>query len=302
MKYMMLLLALLLATGNALAEVSVKDDQGNLVRLPRPAQRVISLAPSLTEMLYAAGGGDTLVGAVEYSDFPPAALKVPRIGSNMHLDLERIAQLRPDLVLVWMHGNAEREIERLRALKIPMFFLEPHQITDIPGGLERIGHLVGSDHVAEQAAGRFRANHATLQATYAQRAPVRVFYQIAEQPLMTINDHQIISDVIHLCGGINVFGREKMLVPQLSTESVVAADPDIILTARIGASSDHADTAQRKPDAPTLQRWLAFRDMKAVRNRQLWLIPGDQISRHGPRILDGAAAVCTALDAARKMQ
>lgn len=301
MKYVTLLLALLLATGNAPAAVSVKDDQGNLVRLSGPARRVISLAPSLTEMLYAAGGGNTLVGAVEYSDYPPAALKVPRIGSNMHLDLERIAQLKPDLVLVWMHGNAEREIERLRVLKIPMFFLEPHHLGDIPDGLERIGHLVGTDRVASQAAVQFRARHATLQATFARRAPVRVFYQVADQPLMTINDQQIISDVIHLCGGINVFGKENMLVPQLSTESVVAANPDIILTARIGASNDHADTAQRKPDEPGLQRWLAFHDMKAVRNGQLWLIPGDQISRHGPRIVDGAAAVCAALDAARKM-
>ncbi len=302
MKRIVVLAALLLWAAGTLAAVSVKDDSGSVVTLPHPAQRVISLAPSLTEMLYAAGGGNTLIGAVDYSDYPPAALKVPRVGSNMRLDLERIAQLKPDLVLVWMHGNAEREIERLRVLKIPMFFLEPHHIGDIPSGLERIAHLVGTDRVAAQAATQFRARHAALQATYAQRTPVRVFYQIAEQPLMTINDQQIISDVIRLCGGINVFGKENMLVPQLSVESVVAANPDVILTARIGDRGNQADTAQRKPDEPSLQRWLDFRTMKAVRNGQLWLIPGDQISRHGPRIVDGAQAVCTALEAARQMQ
>lgn len=278
----------------------VSDDAGHALDLARPAMRVISLAPSLTEMLYEAGGGDKLVGAVEYSDFPPAALKVPRIGSNQKLDLERIASLKPDLILVWYHGNALREVERLNALGIPLFYLEPHTISDIPSALERIGQLVGSDKIAQAAAERFRMRHAALGTQYAKRSPVSVFYQIASKPLLTINDKQIISDVIRLCGGRNVFGKELMLVPQLSTESVVAADPDVILAAR-QEMDQHVgpNVAVRDPYAANVKSWRAFTGMKAVRTEQIWLIPGDQISRHGPRILDAAQAVCTALDAAR---
>jgi len=265
--------------------------------LAQPARRVISLAPSLTEMLYEAGGGETLVGAVEYSDFPPQAKQIPRIGNNQKLDLERIATLKPDLVLVWFHGNALREVERLRALNIPMLYLEPHGIADVPAALERLGKLVGSESTANAAAARFRARHAAMQKTYAGRKPVRVFYQIAQKPLLTINDKQVISDVIRLCGGVNVFGKEPMLVPQLSTESVVAANPDVILTAHMGGGGESATRAMSEA---SLADWLKFSNMAAVRNQQLWLIPGDAISRQGPRILNGAQAVCSALDEARK--
>ena len=281
------------------APITLKDDAGHTLTLPGPAKRVISLAPSLTEMLFEAGGGGTLVGAVEYSDYPPAALQVPRIGSNQKLDVERIAQLKPDLVLVWFHGNAQREVERLAALKIPMFFIEPHGIGDIPGAIERIGQLVGSQPTARAAATRFKARHAALQARYAGKSPVRVFYQVSAKPLYTINGSQIISDVIRLCGGVNVFGKEAMLVPQLSTESVVAANPDAILTARMGGGGEGP---LRVMDEASLAGWLKFTSLPAVKNKQLWLIPGDAISRHGPRILNGAQAVCTALDEARKFK
>lgn len=279
------------------APIMVNDDAGNTLVLQTPARRVISLAPSLTEMLYAAGGGDRLVGAVEYSDFPPQAKDLPRIGSNQKLDLERIATLKPDLVLVWFHGNAQREVEKLRALGVPMFYLEPHGIGDIPGALERLGALTGTGDVAATAAAQFRTRHAELARRYAGRDPVRVFYQIASKPLLTINDRQIISDVIRLCGGVNVFGKEPALVPRLSTESVVAANPDVILTAHMGGGGERATRAM---DEASLAAWLKFGSMKAVKDRQLWLIPGDAISRHGPRILNGAQAVCEALDDARK--
>ncbi|GAB4060431.1 cobalamin-binding protein [Uliginosibacterium sediminicola] len=280
------------------SRISLRDDSGQVLTLAQPARRVISLAPSLTEMLYEAGGGDRLVGAVEYSDYPPAALKIERIGNNQRLDLERIAALKPDLVLVWFHGNALREVEKLRTLGIPMFYLEPHHIADIPGTLLRIGQLLGSEAQAQQAAERFRQRHDKLRATYAGRKPLRVFYQIAEKPLMTINDQQIISDVIGLCGGINVFGKEPMLVPQISTESVVSANPDVIVSASMGSSGEQG--ARRAMNEPRMENWLQFGSLNAVRNRQLWMVPGDQISRHGPRILDAAQAMCTALDAARQ--
>lgn len=290
------LLAVACATFSTAQAAPIRDDVGHSVDLPRPATRVITLAPSLTEMLYEVGGGSKIVGTVEYSNFPLVAKDVERIGSNQKLDLERIAALKPDLVLIWYHGNALREVERIGALGIPMFYLEPHTIADIPGALERIGQLIGNDKLAAEAAQRFRNRHAALRAQYSNRPPINVFYQISSKPLMTINNQQIISDVIQLCGGRNVFGKEPMLVPQLSTESVVAIDPDVILAAHIGSSEGGA---VRDPNGGNVKSWSAFTGMKAVRTGQIWLIPGDQISRHGPRILDAAQAVCTALDAAR---
>lgn len=302
MKSLFLIIAFVLFGTPVRADISVVDDQGTTVTLAAPAHRIISLAPSLTEMLYAAGGGNALVGAVDYSDYPPAALKVPRIGSNLHLDLERIAALKPDLVLVWMHGNAQREIERLRVLGIPMFFVEPHRITDIPRVIERIGQMAGTAAVAKEASRKFLARYAAMHRQYVSRRQIRVFYQVNSQPLMTINDSQMISDAIRLCGGINIFGGETMLVPQVSTESVVSMNPDIILTALIGKSGNGITLARPGVTDPALKRWTRFHDMTAVRTGQLWLIPGDQISRQGPRILEGAQAVCNALDAARKAQ
>jgi iron complex transport system substrate-binding protein len=299
---MRMLLVVLLFSGLAQAQpaVRVTDDAHHTLTLARPIKRVISLAPSLTELLYEAGAGDRLVGTVGYSDYPPEARKVPRIGSNQALDLERIASLKPDLILVWFHGNATREVEQLVALGIPMFYLEPHRIQDIADELERIGQLMSTSNTAKAAAQRFRLRYASLHARYSDQAKVRVFYQLAVNPLLTISDQQIISDVIHLCGGSNVFGKESMLVPQLSTESVVAANPDVILTSRWYAEGEVGGSAVRSPDGPGLKMWTQFSSMKAVKTGQLWLVPGDLINRQGPRILDGAEAVCTLLDEVRK--
>ncbi len=284
----------------ARAEVRVTDDGGQTLRLARPAKRVISLAPSVTEMVYEAGGGGLLVGTVEYSDYPPAARALPRVGGNQRLDLERIASLKPDLVIVWFHGTASREVAQLAALGLPIFHLEPRRIEDVPDALERLGQLLDTGPAARKAAERFRARYADLRQRYAGRSRLSVFYQVADSPLLTINDKQLISDVIRLCGGRNVFGQESALVPQVSTESVVAANPDVILTASFVGSNVDGVQPLRAPGHAGLARWQAFSAMKAVRTGQLWVIPANPISRQGPRILDGLQAVCTALDEARK--
>jgi len=297
-----ILVATLLASSVAQAQtvVQVTDDAHHTLTLGRPVRRIISLAPSLTEVLYEAGAGDRLVGTVDYSDYPAEARKVLRIGSNQSLDLERIASLGPDLALVWSNGNSARQLEQLAKLGIPLFYLAPRHIQDIPGELERVGQLAGTGTIAHAAAERFRARYASLRARYAERPEVRVFYQVAFNPLLTINDQQIISDAIHLCGGSNVFGKESMLVPKLSTESVVAANPDVILTSHWDAEDHASGSAVRAPEGPGLKMWTQFSTMKAARTGQLWLVPGDLISRQGPRILDGAQAICTALDEVRK--
>ncbi|CAG9248686.1 cobalamin-binding protein [Paraburkholderia unamae] len=281
-----------LESRTANAAVSAVDDAGNTVTLPAPAQRVVSLAPHVTELLYAAGGGAKVVGAVAYSDYPPEAQKVPRVGDNRALDLERIAALKPDLIVVWRHGNAQQQLDRLRALHIPLFFSEPHRLDDVATSLTRLGVLLGTQPTAQAAAGAYRRDIAQLRARYARRAPVSVFYEVWDRPLMTLNGQHMISDVIALCGGRNVFAALEPLVPAVSTEAVLAANPDAIVTAAQGATS---------PDRPLpgLALWQSWPTLTAVKRGNLFAIDGDLLTRPAPRIAQGAAQLCEDLDLAR---
>lgn len=287
-----LLAAALVPLTSASAAVTVTDDSGTAVTLDAPAQRVVSLAPHVTELIYAAGGGAKLVGTVAYSDYPPSALAVPRVGDNRALDLERIAALKPDLVVVWRHGNSEQQIDRLRALHIPLFFSEPQRLDDIATNLTRIGTLLGTQAIAQAAAGTYRRDIANLRTRYANRPTVDVFYQVWDQPLMTINGSQMISDVIALCGGRNVFAALQPLAPTVSTEAVLAANPEAIVTASQGATApDHP--------LPGLERWRAWPALTAVARGNLFAIDGDLLTRPAPRIAQGAALLCQDLEIAR---
>jgi len=270
----------------AAAAPSVVDDAGHTVTLAAPAQRVVSLAPHATELIYAAGGGARLVGTVSYSDYPDAAKQVPRVGDSRALDLERIAALKPDLIVVWQDGNADQQIDRLRALHIPLFVSEPRHLDDIATSLTRLGVLLGTSPVANAAAQAFRGDVAQLRARYASRAPVSVFFEVWNRPLMTLNGEHIISDVIRLCGGRNVFAALKPLVPTVSMEAVLAANPAAIVT------------ASASPDA--LESWHAWPTLTAVKRGDLFTIDGDLITRPAPRIVQGAAQLCADLDRARK--
>jgi iron complex transport system substrate-binding protein len=253
---------------------------------------VISLAPHVTELIYAAGGGAKLVGAVTYSDYPPEAKQVPRVGDNKALDLERIVALKPDLIVVWRHGNAQAQLERLRELHIPLFFSEPHQLDDVAVTLTRLGTLLGASSTADAAASAYRQDIERLRTRYADRPPVGVFYQVWDQPLMTLNGTHMISDVITLCGGRNVFAKLAPLAPTVSTEAVLAANPEAIVTASAGAT---------RPDTPLpqLDRWRAWPGLKAVARNNLFAVDGDLIDRPAPRIAQGAAQLCEDLEVAR---
>ncbi|AXK66256.1 cobalamin-binding protein [Burkholderia sp. IDO3] len=274
------------------ADVTTRDDAGNTVTLPAPAQRVISLAPHATELVYAAGGGAKLVGTVTYSDYPPAAQAVPRVGDNKALDLERIAVLKPDLIVVWRHGNAERQIDALRALHIPLFFSEPKHLDDVASSLRRLGTLLGTEPAADAAAASFSRDIAALRARYATRPPVTMFFQVWDRPLMTLNGDHLINDVIALCGGRNVFAALKPLVPTVTDEAVLAANPEAIVTTSAGATPSDAPL-------PSLARWRAWPAMTAVARNNLFAIDGDLLTRPSPRIAQGAAALCEDLDTAR---
>ncbi|MEN9544761.1 MAG: hypothetical protein RLZZ598_1594, partial [Pseudomonadota bacterium] len=207
-------LAALLTTASAHAgPVRTTDDLGHTITLPQAARRVVSLAPHLTEIVYAAGGGAALVGVSRYSNYPAAANRLPQVGDAYALNLEAIAALKPDLVLLWGNGTSERAKAQLRALRIPVYESEIHSVEGIAEALRSIGVLLGTEAVARQAAQQLRADWRQLGEQYAQRPPVRVFYQLWHEPLMTLNGEHLISDAIRICGGVNVFAT----LPTLSS-------------------------------------------------------------------------------------
>ncbi|WP_423198234.1 MULTISPECIES: cobalamin-binding protein [unclassified Cupriavidus] len=285
-------LALSLPYVAAHAAISVIDDSGQTVTLAQPARRIVSLAPHVTELLYAAGGGDRIVGTVTYSDYPPAARELPRVGDNKALDLERIAALKPDLIVVWRHGNAQKQTDRLRALGMPLFFSEPRRLESIPENLQKLGTLMGTGATAERAAADFRQRIDTLRRTYANRAPVTVFYQVWQQPLMTLNGQHLVSDMLALCGGRNVFANETPLVPTVSVEAVVASNPEAMLTAGMGATQPDRPLADFAP-------WEKWKQVTAVARGNLFIVDGDLVNRAGPRVVEGATQICKDLDLAR---
>ncbi len=270
------------------AALRMVDATGTEVVLPAPARRIVSLAPHITELLFAAGAGAHTVGAVQYSDYPEAARQLPRIGSYNALDLEAIAALRPDLAIAWRSGNREGHLDKLRALGIPLFVSEARDLDAVAASLEAIGRLAGTSPVAEQAAAGFRARRDRLHATFAGQSPVTTFYQVWNEPLMTINDAHLIGDVLRLCGGRNVFGGLAQLAPTINEEAVLAADPEAI----IASGMDEA-----RPE--WLDDWRRWQGMQAVRLGNLFFVPPDLLQRHTPRILDGAEQVCHHLATAR---
>ena len=257
--------------------------------IPLPAKRIISLAPHITELLYAAGAGSKLVGNVDYGDYPPEAKALPKVGGYTRPDLEAILALKPDLIIAWQSGNPPAALEKLKAMGIAVHVSQPDRIEDVAREIERFGVLAGTESVANPAAVAFRARHAALATRFSQRPVVDVFYQIWKQPLMTVNDKQIISDAIRLCGGRNVFGSLPILAPTVTVEAVIAANPEVIVASGMG---------DERPE--WLNDWRRWKTLTAVKRDNLYFIPPQEIQRHTPRLLDGAEKLCLALDAARE--
>ena len=270
------------------ASVTIKDDLGKTVALPAPATRIVTLSPSVVELVYAVGAGDKIVGTVEYSDYPASALNIPRVGGHSKLDLEAIIAAKPDLVIAWESGNSPTAIEKIRQLGIPVFMSQPHKMTDIPGEIERIGVLTATEPVAKKSANDFRKRYQALAAKYRGRSPVTVFYQVWQNPLITIGGQQIMSDAITLCRGENIFASLKPLAPRVSFEAVIAANPEAIIT------SGMADQ-----NAEMLDAWKRWPNLTATQRNNFFFIQSDLMNRSGPRILDGTQLLCEALQTAR---
>jgi len=269
------------------APVAAVDATGHRIELASPAERIVSLAPHATELLFAAGAGARVVGVLAPADFPSEAKALPRVGDSARLDFERILALKPDLAVAWPY-LAAGQIERLRALSIPVFVSDPRTPGAIADDLEALGALAGTSSTAVRAAAALRLRLAALERRERGSAKITVFYEIWPAPLYTIGGRHLISAALDLCGGENVFARLAMPAPQVGIEDVLAALPEAILFG--------TDDAVR-PDA--LDDWRRWPALPAVAYGNLFVVDANLLHRAGPRFIAGTEALCAALDTAR---
>jgi iron complex transport system substrate-binding protein len=268
--------------------VDVVDDAGTRVVLPHPATRIVSLAPSITEQLFAIGAGDRIVGTSAYSDFPPQARRIAVVAGADGVDLERIASLHPDLVILWGSGYPPATGAALGRLGVPVYVSEPDSLESIARSMERLGRLAG----AAQAPGKareFRDRLQRLKQRYSGQRPLRAFYQVWPQPLMTLSGRHVVSEALQVCGARNIFSALPLLAPTVSPEAVIAADPEVILTSEQGAV-----------DRGALTFWKRYPFIAAVAHGRLITLDANLIDRATPRMLEETARMCEQIDAARQ--
>ena len=273
----------------AQASLRVTDYQGNEVVLAKPAQRVIGLAPHVVENLYSAGANERIVGVVSYSNFPEAATKLPIVGDYRRTNYELISELNPDLIVAWNSGRHLDMVNKLRELGFTVYVDDPHKLEDVARSIRDMGVLMGTREASDQAAEAFLLRLKNMRDENADKLTVSVFSQVWMHPLQTLNGEHIISDVIRLCGGQNIFSDEAGLAPKVNIEAVIARNPKAIVAGGMAT------------DMPKwLKAWQQWPVIEAVKNNQVFSIPPDLISRHTVRILDGAEFMCQHLQQVRK--
>ena len=287
----LVLAPLLAATGaaSAFAAESFTDDAGRRIVAAAPAQRIVTLAPHLAELAFAAGAGDRVVGVSSYTDWPAAASRLPVIAANGQVDLERLVAAQPDLVLAWHSGVPAQEVARIERLGMRVVSVEIRRLEDVAVWLRRIGALAGTAGAADAAAARYEQALAALVARYRGRASVPVFYEIWHEPLMTVNGAHLVSQILSVCGGRNVYADAPTLAPVVSVEDLILTRPAVVLVAA------PPEQAERWTGA-----WRTDRRLAAAGAQHVLPIDPALANRMGPRVLDGVSAVCAALESARR--
>ena len=236
------------------------------------AERVVSLAPSLSEIVAELGAADLLVGVLDGGERPLELAKVPSVGRYGQLDMERLLSLKPDLILLWPGSVGPAQREQLQRLNIPIYVAEPHSLEQLTTQVQAIAEQLGRVDAGRQLAAQLRQRLAELRQRYQRAQPLRVFYQVWNQPLYTVGGGQIISDALSVCGGRNVFDDLKLPAPQVSIESVLQRDPEVILV---------GDQAQ-------MEAWNAW-PMMAPRVR---LVPDKGLERPSGQMVEAVARLC----------
>lgn len=282
-RWFYLFLGLLLALSAQADAIHVRDDAGLTLEFRHPPQRIISLTPHLTELLFAVGAGAQVVGVDSASDYPTAAQSLPRVGDYSRINFERILALKPDLVLVWMGGNRAADIHALKKMGLPVLHTQATQLKDVARLLRLIGNVSGHAGQGEEAARDFATRLAALQVKSPSRPPVKVFYQVWDHPLMTVGGTHWISDALTLCGAHNVFADLRALSPVVSLEAVLQRSPGLIVSGT---------------DAPDMRRqWQRYASLPAVENQAFVRLDADRLHRLTPRLIEGVAELCAAVAA-----
>lgn len=289
---LMLMLVCLLGfpfTGTAVAseggQISAVDARGKTLLLTQRAERVISLAPSITELLFSAGAGHAIVGAVDFSDYPAAAVTIPRVGSYANFDYEAIVKLKPDLIIGWQSGNPAEKIAHLERLGLRVFLIEPRRLDDLIHSVRTFARVAGNEGQAQASIEAFKQIIAPWQNHPKRAAPVRVFYQIWHQPLMTLNKQHLFNELLETCGGQNVFADLAPLAPKIDIEAVLKTNPDVIIASGM-------DTARPQ----WLDQWQQWPQLTAVKNGHLFFIPPDLLQRQSLRAAEGIQQLCLAIE------
>lgn len=277
----LLALCLLLAEPTRAAPIRVVDDAGFTLEFVRPPQRIVSLAPHLTELLFAVGAGGQVAGVDSTSDYPESVVGLPRVGGYSRVNVERILALKPDLVVVWLGGNRPADIHALKAVKLPLLQTRATRIDDVARLLRLLGRASGHSAQGERAARQFSRRLAATERRYAARRQVPAFYQVWDRPLITVGGRHWISEALTVCGARNVFAELAAPSPVVSREAVLRRAPELIISGS---------------DAPEVRsQWLRYSALPAVRMGAFLRADADRLHRPSPRLLDGIAALCEAI-------
>jgi len=278
----------LLAAQTSVAGIELSQANGETIILTKPAESIITLAPNIAELVFAAGAGEYLKAVVEYSNFPEQVKQIPRVGDAFRIDLERIIEIRPDLVIAWKSGNPQTALQKLEQLGITVWQIEITHPEEIADAVENISRAAGTEAIGQPKARELRSKLARLKQQNSNKTRVDYFYQIAAHPLYTINGRHIISRSLEICGAYNIFSDLPALAPPISRESVILANPQVMI-------------APETPGDPlALEIWLEWPQLQAVQNKHLIYLPADEINQATPRLLDSIDLACRLLDELRK--
>jgi iron complex transport system substrate-binding protein len=271
------------------ADVPCVLDDLNQPVCVKQAQRVLVLAPHLTEIVDFVGGLKQVVAVDGSSNYPVAVNTLPKMGNPWMLGAEAILARKPDLVLVWQSGISMDAVAQLRKAGVAVFVSEPKSIAQVAGTMQRLASLLGTAESTQPKLEEWLKAFDALRAQYAKAQPVSVFYQVWSQPLMTLGGQHVVSEVIALCGGRNVFADLPSLAAQVSVEGVLKRNPSVILAS--GSAQDNR---------ALVKQWSAWPGLAAVQRSGIHTIPGDILVRNGPRLIDASKQVCTRLEALRR--
>jgi iron complex transport system substrate-binding protein len=273
-----LIVAVILFTCITVAAKKVNDQLGRQIEVPSNPQRIVSLAPSITEIIFQLNQGSRLKGATQYSNYPPQALSLPKVGSYIRLDLERIIALEPDLCMAIKDGNPKEIVDRLQSMQIPVYVVDPRNLETVIQTIEEVGSLLNVSENAKILANRMRDRLKRIKAKVAStdKRP-RVFIQIGISPIISVGSQTFIHDLISMAGGINVAAGYNAY-PRFSREQVLALSPDVII---ITSMARQAVFQQIK------DQWSRWPNMPAARNQQIFVVDSDVFDRPSPRLLDG---------------